>query len=123
MDVSVSGVEKILLGIHSGIVAITKNPIWELQKDEAKALSDATAKVAAHYGAIVDPKTADILVLVGVVAGIYGPRVLASFLGKKEPQKQPTPANVQQIRPDVVAQAQDMAFAGNLPSISGTAMQ
>lgn len=102
---------------------ITRNQAWELTKDEAKTLSDATAKVAAHYGAAIDPKTADILVLCGVVGTIYGPRIFTQLSRKKPQPNQPVPNNVSPIKQDDLKKAQEMAFTANLPTISGTAVQ
>lgn len=98
------------MAIHTGLAALLKTPAWNLEKDEARALSEATANVAAHYNATIDPKWADWFVLIGLVGTLYAPRVMATFGKKKGQQTQ---------APETEVTGADIPFATNLPTIGG----
>jgi hypothetical protein len=61
-------------------------PEVELDKDEAKELTEALAAVNSFYGASVDPKIVAWFGVIGVAGKIYGPRVGAFMLRKKMEQ-------------------------------------
>jgi hypothetical protein len=57
--------------------AILDTPELVLDESEAKALADASAKVAAHYNHTIDPRTMAWVNLAMVAGGIYGTRIFA----------------------------------------------
>jgi len=74
--------------------AFFQTPELVLAPAEAKALADATAAVAAHYDALIDPKTAAWLNLVLVAGGIYGTRAMAVWGRKKQTEARRGPSPV-----------------------------
>ncbi len=91
-------------------------PELVLAPAEARALSDATAAVAAHYDAILDPKTAAWLNLAMVAGGIYGTRAMAIWGRKKQEEPKRGPAPVAEF-----PQAKRAANGSPGPASSGTA--
>lgn len=78
----------ILMGIHSMAAAFLKVPELELDQVEAKALGDAVNKVQAEYKIpILDPKTMAWINLLMVTGGVYGPRLAAHSIRKKNERK------------------------------------
>jgi hypothetical protein len=79
--------------MHVMAAAFFQAPELVLAPAEARALSDATAAVAAHYDAMIDPRTAAWLNLAMVAGGIYGTRAMAIWGRKKqeEPKRGPAP--------------------------------
>jgi hypothetical protein len=99
------------------LAGFAHNPALELSKDEAKAIAEASTNVARHYNAVLDPKIADWVVLLGTLGAIYGPRVFM-LVGKKKPkaaQQQSEP-----LAPINHEQAQQDAYLSNLPTIGNT---
>lgn len=77
-NISVSGIEKLLLGIHETLYRFTGAPELELKADDAKQLAEAYRDVALHYPTLaLDDKTAAVLNMIGVSAGVYGTRLAA----------------------------------------------
>jgi hypothetical protein len=52
-----------------------KEPAFELEPEEAKALAEGMTNVANHYSMTVDPKTVAWIALFGTLFAIYGPRI------------------------------------------------
>lgn len=112
--VSVSGLEKTLIAIHSGIAGLLHDQSWNLSDEEAKAYSEAAANVARHYNATISPKVADWIVLIGVLGTLYGARLsplIFRLLGKKG-DKTPQPQ-----------EQEPASFNMNLPPIGGMPMR
>jgi len=72
--------EKTLSGIHSVLVVVTKDDLFELTDDEIKSLAEALANVQDQYDLRLDPKTQAWLELAGIGAAIYGPRIATKVL-------------------------------------------
>ena len=76
--INISGVEKLLLGIHTTLHAAFKAPELELGEDEAREMAKAYADVAACYPALQIPaEVTAIANLCGVVSIVYGSRISA----------------------------------------------
>jgi len=69
--------------MHVMAAAFFQTPELVLAPAEAKALADATSAVAAHYDALLDPKTAAWCNLMLVAGGIYGTRAMAVWSKNK----------------------------------------
>lgn len=95
-DLTKISIDKILLGIHDTLAALTKIEEFELSKDEAKSYGDAITNVAKHYNTAFDPKKVAIFELVCIMGGIYSTRYMAYSArtkGERGPQLvQPAPA-------------------------------
>lgn len=77
-NINVSGVEKLLLGIHTTLSTSFRVPEIELDATEASELAKAYAEVAAYYPAWQIPDdVAAMLNLCGVVSSVYGSRLMA----------------------------------------------
>lgn len=90
------------------------DPAWNLSDEEAKTFAEASSNVARHYNTSLNPKVADWIVLIGVIAAMYGPRLLPLFMrliGKKPPEQAPQP------------EQESQAFAMNLPPIGAMSMR
>lgn len=78
-SLDLSGVEKLLLSIHSGIATLSHIPEFEIAESEAKSMAEAFSRVARHYPVLdrISEKTIDHVNLFTVMAGTYGSRVMA----------------------------------------------
>lgn len=90
-------IEKTLGGIHSILVVVTKDDLFELSDDEIRSLAEALSNVQDQYDLRLDPKTQAWLELAGIGAAIYGPRIAAKVLmsarkPKEVEEKQEKPA-------------------------------
>jgi hypothetical protein len=65
------------LTIHFGLAAAFSTPELELGEDEAKALADGMANVAATYDHNMNPRTLAWAQMAVIAGGIYGTRVFA----------------------------------------------
>jgi len=81
---SVTGVEKILLGIHAMLYGVTGIPDLAITQEEARELAEATANVARHYEAVLTDKQIDISALITVIFAVYGQKIFAVILAIKE---------------------------------------
>lgn len=88
-----------LYSTHMILAAALKTPEVALEKDEAKALAEATAEVAKHYPTAISPVTIAWVNLATCVGLTYVPRVY--MISKRnadkkparpKPQQSPTPA-------------------------------
>jgi hypothetical protein len=101
LALSTDGISALLIGIHTGIVALTKNSVWEIQTQEAEALAKATANVARHYPSLAGhEKLADWAMLIQALAVTYGTRIYLSIPDKpkEKPAPKPAPSNVAPFR-------------------------
>lgn len=103
--------------------AFLSMPGLMLTEDESKNLAKAVAKVQAHYDIAASAKTLAWANLVFVAGGIYGPRVVASFINKEpEATKQgPSLVNIEDAKrarpaaaPDPVQTSPSAAFGVRL---------
>ncbi len=69
--------EELLYSLHLMGSEILKVKELELDKDDAKKLSDAIVEVGKHYAVEFDPKKVAVLNLIAVSGAIYAPRVIA----------------------------------------------
>lgn len=84
---NVDGVSAILISIHTGISALTKNPVWNMEASEADALAKAATNVAKHYPMLNGhEKLADWAMLLQALAVSYGTRFYLSMPDKPKPK-------------------------------------
>jgi hypothetical protein len=95
--VNVSGLEKLLVGIHGGLAVISSRAEWMLDTTspifdgdtEAKFLASSVKAVADHYGTgFLDQKTLDWCNLIQCLAIVYGGRIYAI---RSNPKAKPAP--------------------------------
>lgn len=72
-----ANIEALLFSVHLMGASLLSVPELELDKQEAKKLSDAIKEVSKHYNVNLDPKKVALFQLGAVATGIYGPRVIA----------------------------------------------
>lgn len=78
VPIDISGVEKLLIGIHTTLLIATGIPEMEIDAADAKSIALAYADVAEFYPAFkIEPKFAAILTLCGAVGGVYGTRIIS----------------------------------------------
>lgn len=82
---ALESLEALLIGVHFMGAKLLQAPEIELDESEAKKLSDALKNVAKQYQTVVDPKKLALIQLSTVAAGIYVPRVIVLFKGRKKP--------------------------------------
>lgn len=83
-NISAEGIERLLLSIHAGISTITKTPELMLEKEEANNLAVCTANVARHYDLGQTEKAMDWTSLFIALGAVYGTRVIAISIKKKQ---------------------------------------
>lgn len=93
------------------LAKITGVDAMKIDTEESKLLSEGIVNVSKHYNTLIDAKTADWLVLLGVVATIYGPRIM--LLMRKPEKKAPTVQPVKTPENDLPV----TPFYDNLPPI------
>lgn len=89
--VDISGVEKVLLSIHSHLATLSATPELELEQEEAAKLARAGLDVYKHYATFfpsVTEKTVDLGAAVYALWSIYGTRVMAINLRKRMEQEE-----------------------------------
>ena len=72
-----SGITGALNAAHVFLATISKNPIWVLNESELNAYAEALRNVSRHYDIAVQQKTIDHGMLLVVMSGIYGTRIMA----------------------------------------------
>lgn len=99
--IAASGIETLLLGIHSTLLAVFKAPELDLDRDEAKQLAAAYADVAEYYPVLnFDPKYAALANFAGVVSIVYGSRVAAWRMRRMmTPQQRSRPGHLTPAAP------------------------
>jgi hypothetical protein len=80
---AVSGIESLLLSIHTMLAAALGMPELALTKDEANQVAKALAQVQRHYSFEASEKAVDIANLEIVLSSVYGPRIIAAYLKDK----------------------------------------
>lgn len=70
-----TGLGRILYGIHDALATISKTPELKLSDDESNRIASAAADVAKHYNIEADPKIIAWVGLGGTCIAIYGPRM------------------------------------------------
>lgn len=81
--ISASGVETLLLGIHSTLQAVFKAEELGLDKEEARLLAQSYSDVAEHYPVLnFDPKYAALANFAGTISLVYGSKIAAFRLRK-----------------------------------------
>jgi hypothetical protein len=101
-----SGLEQILLNIHSFAASITKTPELKLEQAEAQELLKAYDTLAQFYpNAVIDPKIMAWVNLFGVLGTVYGTRVFAIKL-RRDSERHNRPnvliANKSNVKPNGV---------------------
>lgn len=94
IPLNVTGLEKLLVGIHGGLAIMSGRSEWSLDtenklfdgKTEAEFLAQSSADVARHYGGIADQKTLDWMNLIQCLAIVYGTRIYAIKSSPKAPR-------------------------------------
>jgi hypothetical protein len=89
--VSVSGIEAVLVSLHTIAATVTRTPELVLDGTEAEAMAKSIAEVAKHYPTNIDPKLMAWVNLSATSAMIYGPR-LWLIRDRKDKERRPTPA-------------------------------
>ena len=98
---NISGVEKVLLGIHTTLQAAFSIPELELSKEEASEMAKAYSDVAVFYPKLLlSDQVAATFNLLSVTAIVYGSRISAWRFRKSMERKQPPPP-----RPDAALRA------------------
>lgn len=100
IPVNVTGVEKLLVGIHGGLAMLSGRLEWMLDTNEkifdglteAEFLAKSIKDVAAHYGAgMFDQKTLDWASLTQCLLIVYGGRLFAIRSTPRAPKPKPAP--------------------------------
>lgn len=99
-NIRASFVEKSLMGIHLALAALSKCPEFELQKDDAKALGEATANVLAFYKVRMTPKQEAYGLLIEAAAQVYPPMFASIYFRKMAEAKEKARNNPTPIRTD-----------------------
>jgi hypothetical protein len=117
--VSASGVETLLLGIHSTLHAVFKAEELSLDKEEARLLAQSYADVAEHYPVLnFDPKYAALANFAGTISLVYGSKIAAFRMRRafaprgsvrqqpmpqapRQPQQTPVPDGAQFMTPEI----------------------
>lgn len=96
VPVNVSGLEKLLLGIHTSL-AFVAAPEWAMETDEARELAQASADVLRHYKPeFLDQKTVDWINLIQCVGIAYGGRFMAMRERKRADRNKPV--NLREVK-------------------------
>lgn len=93
-SLDISGIEKMLLGIHTMGAIFLAAPELALSEAEAHEVAKATVNVAQYYDLTADPKTLAWVNFGFVMAGIYGSKAFVIYARKKkERAERPQPAD------------------------------
>lgn len=76
-------IEKTLLGIHLGLVAVTKCPEFNLDRDDAVKLADSVAAVMAFHKVKITPQQEAYGDLLVVAAQVYPPMLMNVYIRKQ----------------------------------------
>lgn len=93
---------------------VAKNPVWQLEDDEAKKLAQAIKGVLKYHQIPVSPQMLAYIQLLGVSGVVYGPRIGLTLMAGKAKKEQAKKAQAQQKQMEQAqaAPAQSMAPAG-----------
>lgn len=109
------------MGIHLGLVAVTKCPEFTLDKDDAEKLGDSVAAVMAFHKVKITPEQEAYGDLFIIASQVYPPMLMSVYLRKKAEAemkarnappkptappapKKPAPDNISVLRPLTTAQ-------------------
>jgi hypothetical protein len=95
---NLTGIENLLLSMHSMGAAFLNVQELELDKGEAANLADAINRVSEMYGHSIDPRQIVWVNLISVLGMTYGPRVMAYRMRVKSQATGKQPKNVVDIR-------------------------
>lgn len=70
------------VGLHAIFAERTATPELELSEEEGDKFMKSAQHVLRHYSVKTTQKTMDTIALMGCVAGIYGPRIVAIRIRK-----------------------------------------
>lgn len=90
-QVDISGLEKILLSMHTMIAAAVKAPELAIKEDEAKILASAVSEVSKYYDIGISEKAQAWTNLTMVCGAIYGPKI---FMMVNKPKQKHNTNNV-----------------------------
>ena len=102
IPLNVTGLEKLLVGIHGGLAILSGRIEWMLDTDakifdgktEAEFLAGSIKDVADHYGhGLLDQKTLDWMNLIQCLALVYGGRIFAIRSAPKIKASAPKPVS------------------------------
>lgn len=102
--VAISGIEKLLLGIHTTLAASLSIPEFEMDQAEASEIAKAYADVAEYYPVLkMSGETAALVNFASIVGVNYGARFMAFKMrrslekraARSQPQQAPMPQDVQ----------------------------
>jgi hypothetical protein len=65
-----------IVGVHSMLAMVTKNPVWIIEPKAAESLAAALLDVMSYHSINVNPATVAYMKLLGICAAIYGPKLL-----------------------------------------------
>lgn len=107
------------VGVHVMLAEMTKTPELALSMEEGDAFMTSAQNVMRHYSVETTQKTLDWIAFGGVAVGqIYGPRLVALAMRKREESKAERsgkvirPAAFNRAAPDANPILQPDAFAG-----------
>lgn len=99
--VSASAIEMLLLNIHGTMALMAKAPELALSEPEAKQIATSYVAMQQHYGSIMSQKQVDTAAFLGVIATVYGSKILALSKRTKSAAKKPGEGGtVTPIRPN-----------------------
>lgn len=89
------------VGVHALAAQLLTVPELEITESEGKAFTDAAKNVMRHYSVTTTQKTIDWIALIGTAGGIYGTRIAAYNIRKRNEanQRQRPPLNVVHMTP------------------------
>lgn len=95
-DISITGVEKILLSLHSMAAVGFRAPELMLDETEARAMGEGIMAVQSHYNFDASAEVIAWVNLAMILMGIYGPRIMLIRDRKREesPKKKESAAQV-----------------------------
>lgn len=116
-NIDINGVAAAIYSLHLMAATFTKSPRLAVTEEEAKALSEASQKVARHYDYAISEKSMDWMNLWGTLGMVYGSRIFAASRerAEKRAEQQATRAangaDGETIIPGTFAAQTDMAGA------------
>lgn len=78
-----------LMTVHAGLAAGTGIPEFALEQEEADKLTQATSKLASHYGVEVSEKTDAWLSFASAISQVYGTRMISIYATAKAKKDEP----------------------------------
>jgi hypothetical protein len=72
------------VGVHLMLAEATHQPHWAITDEEGETWMTAAGQVLRHYSVEATQKTLDWIAFAGITGGMYGPRIVATALQKRE---------------------------------------